>query len=298
MRKILVIMLALVLIILSGCAADEKNPEKLPSSEAENKTTDRTTVSEAKISFFEGVLTAKFEGEADFSCLEDLDYREEVQKIEIYVGEYAEEIALLNFPNAKNLYAEITGAKSLDISTLENLVQFTLNGKIEELSAPKGLESVSVYEGTDISVFSGCENLRNIEFIGGGDLSAIGKFSGLERIMITGSGFDLSPLNDADFSRLILSEVKDSDLYAIDGCEIESLQLSDNDISDLGVLERLPKLEVLFLSVSGGENPYVIDFSEPDEEMLDGLVTTVDISLLKEFIENGGEIFLLSDENR
>ena len=37
---------------------------------------------------------------------------------------------------------------------------------------------------------------------------------------------------------------------------------------------------------------------DPDEEMLDGLVTTVDISLLKDFIEKGGEIFLLSDENR
>ncbi len=289
MKKWFVLMLALFMLFSSACGKvqDEKTPSE-----------DVPKVTGTNISCSDGTLVAKYSENADFSDLSAVENPDEIENLEIYLNS-GDELVLPKFANAKNLYIEITeSVKSLDISALENLEQFTLFGKTEELSLPEKLESVSVYGQTDLSLFCGCESIRNIYVLGVTDLESLQLFANLESVFVMVSGCDLSPLNNVSFSELRLSNVTDEDLAAIDGCPAVTLQISDETVSDLSVIERMPNLEVLFLTVASGENPYVTAFMEPGDEDLDELATPVDISLLKEFIKNDGTLYLMTDPNR
>lgn len=265
---------------------------------SENEAGENLKIPGTGIAFSDGVLTAKYSGIADFSNLDTVENPDEAEKLEIYLNS-GEELFVPEFKNVKNLYIEITGSiKTLDISALKNLEQFTLLGKAEELILPENLESVSVYGQTDLSLFADCESIRNIEILGLTDLASLKNFSNLENITVGASGCDLSVLNEVNFSKLTLSNVGEDELSAINGCPINTLQISDEDISDLSFIKRLPNLEVIFLTVASGGNPYVTTFMEPTDEDLDNLATAADVSVLKEFIKNGGTLYLLTDPNR
>ena len=253
----------------------------------------------AGLSYSDKTLTAKYTQDTDLSNLFPLIYAEEIEYLEIYAEKYSKVMVLPAFPNVKNLYIEL-GEKvgQLDISPLENLGQLTVFGEAEEIFLPEKLESVSTYGQTDLSLFLPCKSIKNIEILGKTDLSVLSDFPNLETVTIRTGECDLSLLNSADFSKLVLSNIGDEELSAIDGCPVDTLQISDADLSELGIIRRLPNLEVIFLTVSGGENPFVTTFMTPSEDDLDKLKTPADVSVLKEFIENGGTVYLIPDWNR
>lgn len=284
MKKFSVLFLAFLMLFSCGCSKiQDENP---PSEKNVN------------ISFSEGILTVRCSGNAGVLDLSDIEHREEAESMEVHLDS-AEEVILPDLPKANNLNIEITkSVKSLDISASESLKQLTLLGKAEELSLPENLESISVYGQTDLSLFANCGSIKNIYILGVTDISALKQFQNLESVFIMASGCDLSPLNDASFSELRLSNVTDEDVAAIDGCHIKTLQISDETLTDLSFIKNLPDLETVFFEVSSGENPYVTTFMEPDEEGLGSLKTPADVSLLKEFLKNGGTIYLKTDPNR
>ncbi len=265
---------------------------------SENEVEENLKIPGTGIVFSDGVLTAKYSGIADFSNLNTVENPDEAEKLEIYLNS-GEELLVPEFKNVKNLDIEITeSVKTLDISALENLEQFTLLGKVEELILPGNLESVSVYGQTDLSLFADCKSVRNIEILGMADLVPLKTFSNLENITVRASGCNLSVLNEVNLSKLTLSNIGEDELSAINGCPADTLQISDENISDLSFIKRLPNLEVIFLTVASGGNPYVTTFMEPTDEDLDNLATAADVSVLKEFIKNGGKLYLLTDPNR
>lgn len=283
-EKIISVLVVALLVLFSAC-------NKMPREENYRK--------EPNLSFSYGTLVIKSFGDIDSADFDSMDNKNEVETIEIYLNESAKAVKLPEFPNVRNINVEIEGElKVLDISALENLKEFTLLGKTEELILPKNTESISTYGQTDLSLFSVCENIRNVHILGVTNLEPLEKFSALESVFIMSSGNDLSPLNKIAFSKLRLSGVTDKELNAIDGCVIDTLQISDKTISDLSVLERLPNLKVLFLTVSSGKNQAVTTFIEPTEEELDKLETSVDVSVLKEFLRNDGTLYLVDDPNR
>lgn len=285
MKRLFVLFLAFLMLFSSACS---KAPdEETPSEPAEINT-----------GFFEGVLTVKCYGNAGVLDLGDIEHQEEAESMEIYLDS-AEALVLPKFPNVKNINIEITErVKSIDISAAENLKQLTLLGKTEKISLPEKLENISVYGQTDLSLFTDCESIKNVYILGITDIEALKLFRNLESVFIMVSGCNLTSLNEASFSELRLSNVTDDDVAAIGGCPVKTLQISDETLTDIGFIKKLPNLETVFFEVSSGENPYVTTFMEPGEEELDNLKTPVDVSVLKEFIENGGTVYLKTDPNR
>ena len=277
-------------------------PEEYTEIEIGEKTYRVPKIEGASLSYSDGKLTAKYTKVTDiFVHLRFLEYCEEIEYLEIYTEQSVKFDTVPGFPNVKNLYIELGDTiKHLDFSALEKLGQVELRGKVEQLYLPQNLESVSVDGKTDLSLFAECENIREVEILGAADLGALKSFKNLETVYITAGGCDLSPLNDVEFSKLVLSDPTDEELASMDGygCPIDTLQISDKNISDFSILRKLPNLEVLFLGVSGGENPYVTTFMEPSEKDLDELATPADVSILKEFLKNGGKIYLVPDPNR
>ena len=81
---------------------------------------------------------------------------------------------------------------------------------------------------------------------------------------------------------------------------VTELQLSDRNITDISVIEKMPNLKTIFFTVApvphGSITLWYNGFIT--EEMLERLETNVDKTPLKKFIQNGGEIYILEDPNR
>lgn len=284
MKKIIPILSVTFLVLFSSCNAVSY---------------EKDSVDKTNIGFFDKTLVIKTSVDLDAEVSYYTDYINDAEKIEIYVSDSAETIKFPDFPNVKNLNVEINGAlKVLDIGGLKNLKEFTLLGKVEEIILPKNLESISTYGQTDLSLFSMCENIRSVQILGVAGLKPLQEFSSLESVFIMSKGNDLSLLNELSFSTLRLLGVTDKELNALDGCPIDTLQINDETISDLSVIKRLPNLSTVFLTVSGDKNQWVTTFTEPTEDELDKLKTPTDISILKEFLKNGGTLYLVDDPNR
>lgn len=305
MKNILVLMLVFVLFFSSACnkVQDEEYSNNLSSEELNKNETeviyDDHELIEKNLSFVDGTLTARYSENTDLSDLNNLEYCEEVVHLKLYLNESHETMILTNLPNVVNLTVEVQGvAKHLDISSLNSLKQVTLLGSIEEIKMPQNVESISVDGKTNFKVLSNCENLKNIEILGLTNLEDLKLFENLESVSIKVSGCDLSQLNDISFSKLMLSNINDEELTVINGCLVDTLQIDDENVMDLGIIERLPNLKVLFFTIASSENPYVTTFMEPTNEDIDKLVTPADVSILKQFISDGGTLYLMTDPNR
>lgn len=305
MKNILVLMLFFVLFFSSACnkVLDEEYSNNLTSEELNKNETeviyDDYELIENNLSFANGTLIARYSENTDLSDLNNLEYCEEVTHLKLYLNESRETMILTNLPNVVNLTVEIQGiVKSLDISSLNSLKQVTLLGSIEEIKMPQNVESISVDGKTNFKVLSNCKNLKNIEILGLTNLEDLQIFENLESVSIRVSGCDLSQLNNISFSKLRLSNVTDEELAVINGCPVDTLQIDDETVLDLEIIERLPNLKVLFFTIASSENPYVTTFMEPTNEDIDKLVTPADVSILKQFINDGGTLYLMTDPNR
>ncbi len=251
---------------------------------------------------------------------------EEITRLSVYVSAKTDKVVVPNLPNLEYFYffsAFENPVKTIDLSTAEKTSSVNIETPVEELIIGKGVENLNLGKGFDTSAISGGENIKSITLYGGADLSLLAKIGKIEKVYVSGEGsdigklknlksmkrlsifgtdFDLSGIEALSMEKLVLGDyIGQSSVDSITGSEtITELQLSDRNVTDISVIEKMPNLKTIFFTVASVPHGSVTLWYDGfiTEEMLELLKTNVDKVSLKKFIQNGGELYILEDPNR
>lgn len=251
---------------------------------------------------------------------------EEITRLSVYVSSETDKVRVPNLPNLEYFYfysAFESPARRIDLSDAEKIMSLNIETPVEELILGKGTENLILGKGFDLSAISGGENIKSINLYGGADLSKLAEIGEIEKVYVSGEGsdigelknlksmkrlsvfgtdFDLSGIEALSMENLVLGDyISQSSVDSITGSKtVTELQLSDRNITDISVIEKMPNLKTIFFTVApvphGSVTLWYNGFIT--EEMLERLETNVDKTPLKKFIQNGGEIYILEDPNR
>ena len=338
MKKVISILIVMMFGVFCGCSANEV-PE-IPGeqiSEAEKtiwniagKDYELEVPAKTRMEFYEGgemaVYTSSISDSpvvVDFSALSGCD---EITRLSVYISSETEKIVVPNIPNLEYCYffsALESPIGKIDLSAAEKVVTIDIDALPEELIIGNGTENLILGKGFDLSKISGGENLKSITLHGGADLSLIDGIGEIEKVYISGEGsdigelenlksmkrlsligtdFDLSGIKNLTMETLALGDyVGQGTVDSITGSEtITDLHISDRKITDVTVIEKMPNLKTILLTVDSVQDSSITLWYNGtiNEEMLDLLKTNVDKAPLKEFIQNGGEIYIFADPNR
>lgn len=259
----------------------------------------------------------------DFS---GLSVCEGIKRLSVYISSETEKIVVPNMPNLEYCYffsAFESPVGEIDLSAAEKVSTVDIDALPKELIIGKGTESLILGKGFDLSKISGGENLKSITIHGGADLSFIAGIGKIEKVYISGEGsdiselenlkslkrlsligsdFDLSELKNLSVETLVLGDyIRQSTVDSISSSEtITDLHLSDRNISDISVIEKMPNLKTILLTVDSIQDETVVLWHQGTitEEMLLLLKTNIEKEPLEKFIKNGGELYLIADPNR
>ena len=189
----------------------------------------------------------------------------------------------------------LTDEQLAPISSLTDLEEITISGKIKSLSFLKGCTKLKVVnasgegfmsEFSDISALKDMKNLANVKLFGPKitDLSALAgkaELSSLDIAFCTVS--DLSPLKNCDkLKSLGIISTKVTDLSVLAGItELSRIDAQNTEIKDLSPLKKCVNLEDLLLSNSKVSDLLPLAGCAKLRQLLCGRTAVTDISALK-----------------
>lgn len=337
MKKFLLVLVIILLALFCACSVNEvpENPEEPVFSEkvvvtVDGKDYEVFVPEKTRFEIYEGgemvVYTPSISESpevVDFSGLSDCG---DIIRLSVYISSETEKIVVPNMPNLEYCYffsAFESPVGEIDLSAAEKVATVDIDALPEELIIGKGTESLILGKGFDLSKIAGGENLKSITLHGGADLSFIAGIGKIEKVYISGEGsdiselenlkslkrlsligsdFDLSELKNLSVETLVLGDyIRQSTVDSISSSEtITDLHLSDRNISDISVIEKMPNLKTILLTVDSIQDETVVLWHQGTitEEMLLLLKINIEKESLEKFIKNGGELYLIADPNR
>ena len=257
----------------------------------------------------------------DLSGLSGCEY---ITSLFVTLMSETESLILPELPNISN--CEIDGynpgnpvVDAVGIEGCGSLYVNIIPGDIEIGAGPMNL---TLGYGFDLGMVAGSENVRMVMVHGENDLSKIAEIGPVAEVYLVGEGADLSglenlktleklsfhyyngdlslagnlPMGVLVFENEISQETIDTFTYSE---TVYELQINDKFMTNLDILDKLPNLQTLVLSVDPIQPEEVAFWEETtDKSKIDALVTNLPKEKLKAFLSKGGSLFIMDDWNR
>ena len=330
MKKVISILIVMMFGVFCGCEADEpfvgpmpvgsekvvvtvdgKDYEVLVPEKTRFEVSDGAQMHVYTPSLSEGATV-------DLSGLSGCEY---LEGLSVVLSGKNENLILPKLPNLG--FCEIFGndIAFIDASAAEGCDSFNIvDSSPDEIKIGKGPKSISLAYGFDLSMLAGAENIKNITVHGNSDLSKIADIGEVENVYVFGEndsvaglenlkslkklsldsfGGDLSGIGNLSMQTLAIgSDVTQETVDTLTKSEtVTDLHINDEFLTNSDFMEKFPNLEYLVLSVETlPEGTASLDMIT--EAQLDALETNLPKEPLKDFLKNGGGIYLVYDWSR
>ncbi len=294
---------------------DEKIKFIIGGTEYELAVPEKTRITDSGDGYIEVSTSSLAESGAviDLSGLSGCEY---IQSVLVKLNGENENLILPELPNLS--FCEIYGNNPafVDASGTEGCVRISLYVVPKEIKIGKGPENLELGYDFDISKISDAENVKSITVHGNADLSKIAGIGEVEKVFVFGENDNVAGLENLGSLKKLSLQAFVGDLSAIGNLSMETLalgnditqetldtlsesetvtelQLNDEFITNADFMEKLPNLKTLVLSVLSTSS-----FEGITEEQLEALETNIPKEPLKDFLKNGGTIYLVYDWSR
>ena len=331
MKKSLLIFVIIMLALFCACSVNEvpEKPEEPVFSEKVVVTVDRKDYEvfvpeKTRFEIYDGaqmyVYTPSLsEGVTiDLSGLSGCEY---LEALSVVLSGKSESLVLPKLPNLD--FCEIFGndIAFIDASAIEGCDSFNIvDTPPDEMKIGKGPENIALCYGFDLSMLAGAENIKKITVYGNSDLSKVADIGEVENVYVFGENDSVAGLEKLKSLKKLSLQSFSGDLSGIGKLSMETLALNSDitqetidtltkseTVTDLHIndefltnsdfMEKFPNLEYLVLSVEFlPEGTASLDMIT--EAQLDALETNLDKEPLKDFLKNGGGIYLVYDWSR
>ena len=332
MKRFLTIMLAALMLVsvfaFTGCGKDKPDDDKEPqdtSAPGENVTDKPDADAEktifkingadyalalpenTQITYSDGQLSIKIIDDVKSIDLTPLSVMPDFRYLEISCNEQTAKPENLILPAPVEQVAISLGEVGrLDASKAMNMKLLSLECPVKEAEFAGKLENAVINADLQLSIFKDCSALNHMAIYKSIDLAPLADLPALADLTLCKApddgSWDLSPvagLKNLTTLRLFNGgEFMAEELKALEGASFTTLQVSDNNVRDLSVLKQLPACKILTLEVSCDQNG---DFSPAEAlsaDSLKELKTHIPVEQLQSFIDNGGAIYAVPDQNR
>ena len=194
----------------------------------------------------------------------------------------------------------LDASKALKMKTLE------LYCPVKEAVFASALENAVVNADMQLSIFKDCSALNHMAVYCPVDLAPLADLPALADLTLCkapdGSTWDLAPVaNLKKLTTLRLSdggEFTPDELKALEGASFASIQISDNSVRDVSFLMQIASCKTLMLEVPCDQTEEIVPTEALAADSLKNLKTHIPAEQLQSFIENGGAIYAVPDQNR
>lgn len=256
--------------------------------------------------------------------LSGLDGCEYITSLFVTLMSETESLILPKLPNISGCQIDGNnpGTPFIDAKGIEGCEYVYINVVPSGMEIGKGPETLELGYGIDLGMVSDSENVKMVMLHGATDLSKVAEIGAVEGVYLVGEGADIGGLENLPSLIKLSFHYYNGDMSAAENLSMEvlvfgnettqesvdtftysetvyELHLNDETMTNLDIIDKLPNLQVLLLSVDPIQ-PAEVPIREEitDESQINALETNLPKEKLLAFYRNGGMIFIMDDWSR
>ena len=168
------------------------------------------------------------------------------------------------------------------------------------LAGAENIKNITVHGNSDLSKIADIGEVENVYVFGENDsVAGLENLKSLKKLSLNSFGGDLSGIGNLSMQTLAIgSDVTQETVDTLTKSKtVTDLHINDEFLTNSDFMEKFPNLEYLVLSVETlPEGTASLDMIT--EAQLDALETNLPKEPLKDFLKNGGGIYLVYDWSR
>ena len=168
------------------------------------------------------------------------------------------------------------------------------------LAGAENIKNITVHGNSDLSKIADIGEVENVYVFGENDsVAGLENLKCLKKLSLNSFGGDLSGIGNLSMETLAIgSDITQETVDTLTKSEtVTDLHINDEFLTNSDFMEKFPNLEYLVLSVETlPEGTASLDMIT--EAQLDALETNLPKEPLKDFLKNGGGIYLVYDWSR